>query len=144
MSIYIYRDGGCQKYTPWRKAIWFKRLPLLCRLQGFLRPRSRIRIYTGGAGPGIVAVSKGPQSQFRYCWWYTSSHSTESDISEKASPGFPRSLGKLLLQFLGLVHSDRIQKHPNTLLQQCPGDGHRRFARKAAAGDFAGFVLLMT
>ena len=33
-----------------------------------------------------LAVSKGPQSQLRYCWWYRSSHSTDFDISEIASP----------------------------------------------------------
>ena len=37
-------------------------------------------------GPAIVAVSKGPHSQFRYCWWYRSSHGTDLDVSEIASP----------------------------------------------------------
>ena len=26
---------------------------------------------------GILAVWKGPQSQFRYCWWYRSSPGTD-------------------------------------------------------------------
>ena len=34
----------------------------------------------------FLAVSKGPQGQFRYCWWSRSSHSTDFDISEIASP----------------------------------------------------------
>ena len=33
-----------------------------------------------------MAVSKGPQSQFRYCWWRRSSHGTDSEISEIADP----------------------------------------------------------
>ena len=35
-------------------------------------------------GLAVLAVSKGPQSQFRYCWWYRSSHGTDFDISEIA------------------------------------------------------------
>ena len=37
-------------------------------------------------GPAILAVLKAPQSQFRYCLWYRSSHGTNFDISEIASP----------------------------------------------------------
>ena len=35
-------------------------------------------------GCAILALSKGPQSQLRYCWWY--SHGTDFDSSEIASP----------------------------------------------------------
>ena len=28
-----------------------------------------------------MAVSKGPQSQFRYCWWYRRFHGTDFEIS---------------------------------------------------------------
>ena len=34
----------------------------------------------------FLAVSKGPQRQFRYCWWYRSSHGTDFDVSEMLSP----------------------------------------------------------
>ena len=37
------------------------------------------------AGPALFAVSMPPQSQSRYCWWYRSSHGTDSDISEIAA-----------------------------------------------------------
>ena len=43
-------------------------------------------ISLGSKGPAIWTVSKGPQSQFRYCLWYRSSHGTDFDISEIASP----------------------------------------------------------
>ena len=32
-------------------------------------------------GPAVLAVSKGPQSQLRYCGWYRSSHCTNFDMS---------------------------------------------------------------
>ena len=38
------------------------------------------------AGLAVLAVSKGPQSQFRYCWWHGGSHGTDFDISEIANP----------------------------------------------------------
>ena len=37
-------------------------------------------------GPVIFVVSKGPQSQFRHCWWCRSRHGTDFDISEIADP----------------------------------------------------------
>ena len=37
-------------------------------------------------GPAVLAVSKGLQSQFRYCLWHRSSYSTDFDMSEIASP----------------------------------------------------------
>ena len=47
------------------------------------------------AGPAILAVSKGPQSQFRYCWWYRKSHGIDFDVSEIAGPvwAFKKQLG---------------------------------------------------
>ena len=38
------------------------------------------------AGPALLAVSKWPQSQFQYCWWYRSSRGSDFDISEIAGP----------------------------------------------------------
>ena len=32
-----------------------------------------------------LAVSKGPQSRVRYCWWYRSSHSTDLGTSSIAT-----------------------------------------------------------
>ena len=45
--------------------------------------------YQPAPGPVILAVSKGPLSQLRYCLWYRSSHGTDFDISEIASPVHP-------------------------------------------------------
>ena len=38
--------------------------------------------------PAILAVSKGPQSQFRYCSWCRSNHGTDFDVYEIASNAF--------------------------------------------------------
>ena len=35
----------------------------------------------------ILVGSKWPQSQFRYCWWYRGSQSSDFDISEKREVG---------------------------------------------------------
>ena len=47
------------------------------------------------AGPAIWAVSKGPQSQFRYCRWYKGRYGTDFDNSEIASPFWGERAGKL-------------------------------------------------
>ena len=40
----------------------------------------------GNTRPAILADSKGPQHQLRYCWWYGSSRSTDFAISEMTGP----------------------------------------------------------
>ena len=50
-------------------------------------------------GPAILAVSKGPQSQFGYCLWYRNSNSTAFDVPDTASSigaGFARCKGLVL------------------------------------------------
>ena len=44
----------------------------------------------------LLAVSEGPQSQFRYCWWYRSRYATDFDNSETAAPVIRAQLGSML------------------------------------------------
>ena len=37
-------------------------------------------LQASNTGPAILAVSNGPQRQFRYCCWYRSSRGAELDI----------------------------------------------------------------
>ena len=48
-----------------------------------MRPRDAVIVIAGSA---VLAVPKGPQSQFRHCWWYRSSHGTDVDIPDIAGP----------------------------------------------------------
>ena len=41
---------------------------------------------SGTRACAILAVSEGPQSHLRYSLWYRSSHGTDFDMSEIASP----------------------------------------------------------
>ena len=65
-------------------------------------------------GPAILAVSKGPQSQSRYCWWYRSNFSTDFDISDIAGPvlGLLTSWVSIVFIMLGLEASrlEGVQK----------------------------------
>ena len=54
---------------------------MLARVKGDVDVDVEVEV---GVDVGILAVSKGPQSQFRYCRWYRSSHGTDFDISETA------------------------------------------------------------
>ena len=49
-------------------------------------PRLILQGLAHPTGPAILAVSKGPRSQFKYCLWSRSSHGTDFDIAGVASP----------------------------------------------------------
>ena len=63
----------------------------------------------------MLAVSKGPQSQFRYSLWYRSSHGTDLNSSEIVSPVLQVCLGRRPLDFVRLCH--HLSSKP--LVAQC-------------------------
>ena len=63
-----------------------KDIPCVSLRGGYLESPAEQATIPSSTGPAILVVSKGPRRQFRFCWWYRSSHGTDFDMSETAGP----------------------------------------------------------